>query len=280
MNYPNRISYTLRRGDTLYKIAQRYRTTVEVLQAENPHVSPGTLHPGDVITIVPGATQSMATAKPQTPPPPPMPPVSNYTPVRHMTHTAPAAAVLTMAIDPPLADDNGLLLNKMMRMRWVQHVMWTRAYILSALHGIGDQQAVTNRVLRTAPDIAQLFSPYMGEAFTRQLTQLLTEHINLFARIVQAIRLGNMEMINEVTKELVTNADAIAALFCDKTSCFDCDAMRRMLYEHVELTKVLAMQRREQRFADDIATYDKIEQQALEMADTFTKGLLCMKNSK
>ena len=65
LNCPIRISYTLRRGDTFYKIAQRYRTTVEILQMENPHMNPMRLMPGDVITICPGVTAAPRHERPR-----------------------------------------------------------------------------------------------------------------------------------------------------------------------------------------------------------------------
>jgi hypothetical protein len=50
--------------------------------------------------------------------------------------------------------------------------------------------------------------------------------------------------------------------------------MRAMLYEHLALTKSEAVSRLNNDFASDIATYDKIEQQALSMADAITDGIV------
>ncbi|MDI6632328.1 MAG: LysM domain-containing protein [Thermoanaerobacteraceae bacterium] len=45
------IRYTIRPGDTFYKLAQRYGTTVEAIMTANPGVDPYNLQIGQVITI-------------------------------------------------------------------------------------------------------------------------------------------------------------------------------------------------------------------------------------
>lgn len=47
-------AYTIRPGDTLYLLAQRYNTTVEAIQRLNPGINPNNLQIGQVICI-PGA---------------------------------------------------------------------------------------------------------------------------------------------------------------------------------------------------------------------------------
>ncbi len=49
------INYTIKSGDTLYQLAQRYNTTVNRIMAENPGISPNNLRVGQVIQITCGA---------------------------------------------------------------------------------------------------------------------------------------------------------------------------------------------------------------------------------
>ncbi|MCL2084464.1 MAG: LysM peptidoglycan-binding domain-containing protein, partial [Oscillospiraceae bacterium] len=56
MSCPERITYTVRRGDTLARLARRYRTSVELMLSENPHLNPDMLTPGEILTICPGYT--------------------------------------------------------------------------------------------------------------------------------------------------------------------------------------------------------------------------------
>jgi LysM repeat protein len=49
------IEYTIRQGDTLFELAQRYSTTVNAIIAANPGINPQNLKVGDTITIPCGA---------------------------------------------------------------------------------------------------------------------------------------------------------------------------------------------------------------------------------
>jgi len=46
-----------------------------------------------------------------------------------------------------------------------------------------------------------------------------------------------------------------------------------MLYEHLKMTEYEATERLNNRFANDIDAYDKIEEQALMMADYMARGI-------
>ncbi|MBO8127799.1 MAG: DUF3794 domain-containing protein [Peptococcaceae bacterium] len=48
------ISYTIKAGDTLFALAQRFRTTVDQIMAVNPGINPNNLQVGQVITICEG----------------------------------------------------------------------------------------------------------------------------------------------------------------------------------------------------------------------------------
>jgi hypothetical protein len=50
--------------------------------------------------------------------------------------------------------------------------------------------------------------------------------------------------------------------------------LRAILYEHLALTKSEAVLRLTKDYAADIAVFDKIERQALGMADAFSDGIV------
>jgi len=52
--------YTIQQGDTLWRLAQRYNTTVNALIATNPNINPTNLLIGQVICIPPGKGVSKA----------------------------------------------------------------------------------------------------------------------------------------------------------------------------------------------------------------------------
>jgi LysM repeat protein len=72
----NELTYVVRRGDTLFKIAQRYGTTVNALATVNGIARPSLIFAGQTIRI-PGVTAPTPTpAQPTAPPTPTQPPVA------------------------------------------------------------------------------------------------------------------------------------------------------------------------------------------------------------
>ena len=71
-----------------------------------------------------------------------------------------------------------------MRRLWVDHVTWTRLFIVSFVADLPDQQATTDRLLENQVDIGQAIKPFYGKAAGNQLTDLLTQHILTAAQLL------------------------------------------------------------------------------------------------
>ena len=110
-----------------------------------------------------------------------------------------------------------LRLNEDMRLAWLNHVYWTRMYLMSAVADNADQQAVEERLLETADEITDVFARYLPIATTRQLRNLLTEHIEIGGQIIQALKAKNMTDYDALVQEWYRNANQMAAPFCEIT---------------------------------------------------------------
>lgn len=54
---------------------------------------------------------------------------------------------------------------------WIDHIIWTSRYIVSALSNLPDQKDVLNRLLQNQQDIGNLIKPYYGEAAGNRLAE-------------------------------------------------------------------------------------------------------------
>lgn len=165
-----------------------------------------------------------------------------------------------------------------MRRLWEDHIVWTRQFIVSAATESGnlaDIGPTTDRLLANQADLGNALEPFYGEAAGDQVTALLRDHILTAARIIAAAKAGDSAGVDAAAAAWYANAHDIAValngLNPDNWPLADLDAMLR---DHLDLTLAEAVARLQGRYADDIAAYDRIHGQILEMADMLSDGII------
>ncbi len=104
--------------------------------------------------------------------------------------------------------------------------------------------------------------------------KLLTEHLVIAAQLVDAALHHNSEEVAILEKKWYANADEIAEYLNSINPYWSEEEFREMLHVHLMLTECEAIARIDREFAKDIALYDRIELQALEMSDAMTSGIV------
>ena len=162
-----------------------------------------------------------------------------------------------------------------MRKLWEDHVTWTRLFIVSAVADLPDTGPTAERLLQNQVDIGNAIKPYYGEAAGQQLTALLTDHILIAADLVAAAKSGDAAAFDDAHARWYSNADDIAAFLASANPHHWPEAeMAAMLHEHLDLTLQEASARLAGDWAADIAAYDQIHVQALQMADMLSDGIV------
>ncbi len=264
----NKIVHTIQAGDSLYKLSRQYHTTVTELILGNPGVNPYNLQIGMQLFICPGEGYV----------PPQNPGGGNM----GGGTGNPGGGSMGGGTGNPGSnneteserEDSILRLNEDMRLAWLNHVYWTRMYLMSAVADNADQQAVEERLLETADEITDVFARYLPIATTRQLRNLLTEHIEIAGQIIQALKAKNMSDYDALVKEWYRNANQMAALFASHNPYFESRETRNMLLNHLDLTREEIEHQVNGEYEQSIDVFRDVEQQALAMADYFARGLL------
>ena len=166
-------------------------------------------------------------------------------------------------------------LHDAMRKLWEDHVTWTRLFIVSALADLPDKGATTARLLQNQVDIGNAIKPYYGDAAGEKLTALFQTHITTAAELVAAAKASDTAKMTEANKRWYANADEIAAFLSGANpKSWPAAEMKAMMHEHLDLTTAEVVAHLKGNWADDVAAYDKIHSQILQMADMLTTGII------
>lgn len=164
------------------------------------------------------------------------------------------------------------LMNQL-RLLWAQHVYWTRFFIISTAAGLPDLGDVTNRLLENPGDFAAALVPFYGARMANQFRELLRQHLVIGGDLVTAAKNQDAAKVEEDGRKWYENADDIARFLAEINPFWDEGKWRSMLYDHLEMTEQEAVLRLAGRFTEDIRMFDRIEQEAMNMADYMTQGI-------
>ncbi len=162
-----------------------------------------------------------------------------------------------------------------MRKLWEDHIVWTRLYIVSALADLPDKDATAGRLLGNQTDIGNAVKPFYGDAAGEKLTALLREHILVAAEVVAAAKAGDKAKLEEAGGRWGANADEIATFLSGANAKnWPAAEMKEMMQGHLAATTAEVVARLQKNWSADVAAYDKVHAQILEMADMLSAGIM------
>ena len=184
-------------------------------------------------------------------------------------------AVAAVARAQPAAVSKSEQLRDAMRTLWDDHVVWTRLFIISTLADLPDAPATTERLLQNQTDIGNAVKPFYGEAAGTKLTALLREQILIAADIVKGAKAGDTAKVEAAKTKWNGNADEIA-LFLSGANPKNWPAaeMKAMMRDHLALTATELEMRLKKDWKGDVATFDRVEEQIMKMADMLSEGII------
>jgi hypothetical protein len=183
----------------------------------------------------------------------------------------------------PVISKSAVTFHDAMRKLWEDHITWTRNVVISFEVNVPDSSvtlpdlgAALDRLFKNQVDIGNAIKPYYGSERGDQLTALLHDHIAIAGEILQAVKTGDSAAYEDANARWYANAHDIA-VFLSQTldppigSLADMDAM---MEAHLDRTTEEVVARLKGDWTGDVAAYDKVHAQALQMADMLSNGII------
>ena len=160
-----------------------------------------------------------------------------------------------------------------MRSVWSKHVWWTREVIIAIANGLPSTDASVAKLLKNPSEMGAILAPYYPERTIKKFEELFTTHLSMGGDIVTAAKVGNMQRVEELTRQWYANADDIARFMASVNPHFGESEVKKMMYEHLRLTLLESSHYLQGRFEQSISTFDQIQTEAQMMADFFARGI-------
>jgi hypothetical protein len=189
----------------------------------------------------------------------------------------------TASSNRPVISQSALKFHDAMRKLWEDHITWTRNVIISFEVNVPDSSeklpdlgAALDRLFKNQVDIGDAIKPYYGTQRGEELTALLHDHIAIAGEILQAVKIGDSAAYEDANARWYANAHDIAVFLSETLdpplgSLADMDAMMK---EHLDRTTDEVVARLKSDWTGDVTAYDKVHEQALQMADMLSNGII------
>jgi hypothetical protein len=158
---------------------------------------------------------------------------------------------------------------------WEDHITWTRMVIVDFAAGLPDLKTAEVRLLRNQVDIGNAIKPFYGAAAGNKLTALLRTHILEAVPVLQYAKSGDKPKLTNAIAAWYANAHEIAVFLARaNTHNWPLAMMDSMMKKHLALTTKEAVARLQGRWAADVAAYDQVHTEILEMSHMLSAGIV------
>ena len=282
----NRISYRVQEGDSLYKLAKQFHTTVTELILLNSGVNPYNLQTGMRLTICPGegyVDENESKPSEGNTNKPTKTPVGGIVIIpgtttqpggttRPGTTTQPGTATRPGTTTQP-ENNMGVDLRQRMRMAWLNHITLVKFYLISFFENLSSQNAWKDAVYKNAEEILAIFAQYYPASAMQRFRKLFMEHLRLTDEVAAGLK-ADPAFSGAAMENWYINAEEIASFLSRQTPAYNETELRKMFYDHLDMERQQMEAYLDGDYETDIEIYLRSQQNMVELADFLTSGLL------
>ena len=270
----NRISYRVQEGDSLYKLAKQFHTTVTELILLNSGVNPYNLQTGMRLTICPGegyVDENESKPSEGNTNKPTKTPVGGIVIIPGTT-TQPGGTTRPGTTTQP-GNNMGVDLRQRMRMAWLNHITLVKFYLISFFENLSGQNAWKDAVYKNAEEILAIFAQYYPASAMQRFRKLFMEHLRLTDEVAAGLK-ADPAFSGATMENWYINAEEIASFLSRQTPAYNETELRKMFYDHLDMERQQMEAYLDGDYETDIEIYLRSQQNMIELADFLTSGLL------
>ena len=270
----NRISYRVQEGDSLYKLAKQFHTTVTELILLNSGVNPYNLQTGMRLTICPGegyVDEDESKPSEGNTNKPTKTPVGGIVIIPGTT-TQPGGTTRPGTTAQP-GNNMGVDLRQRMRMAWLNHITLVKFYLISFFENLSSQNAWKDAVYKNAEEILAIFAQYYPASAMQRFRKLFMEHLRLTDEVAAGLK-ADPAFSGAAMENWYINAEEIASFLSRQTPAYNETELRKMFYDHLDMERQQMEAYLDGDYETDIEIYLRSQQNMIELADFLASGLL------
>lgn len=157
---------------------------------------------------------------------------------------------------------------------WRDLATWIRAYLAIKHGGLGDVEAIREKLDELRIKSVNIFSIVFGEQLADQYVRLSSDFNRILDSLIDAQISGDTEMINEYTKQLYENADQIAAFLSQINPYWVESKWKDLLYQLNQKTIEESATFQNGQFRENIDIFDSILKLTSIIGDYYSQGLV------
>jgi hypothetical protein len=160
------------------------------------------------------------------------------------------------------------------RMLWRDLATWVRNYLISIIAGVGDQEAVGQRLYRLPIEYGNVLRVFFGDQATEQYITMLSQYIVDLQLLYDAQISNDIDAINQQTQRLYANADARAAFFASINPFWSESVWQSLFYSFTSMLIEESTSLLLRDYVRDINVFDRAISLTSVMGDYFSEGLI------
>jgi len=150
---------------------------------------------------------------------------------------------------------------------------WIRAYLVSTYDGLGNQEAVKERLYRLPIEYNEIFKLFFGDQIANKYTDLLFASFTMLESFITAEKNDDADAANEYIKQIYENADQRADFLSQINPFWQASEWKPLMYDFIRLTIDESTSFLTKDYNRNISTFDRILSLSTKMGDYYSDGL-------